>query len=331
MPILLALAAAAASPQPGALKTFRDWIVGCDNGRACQAVSLETENGGVSGLSVVITRGGEAMARPNISLELYEGTAAALAVDGKRVPMRVTATGASAEVDRRETIALIAAMRNGAKLTALDARGKATGDASLSGLSAALLYMDEQQRRIGTSTALIRGGPKPSTAVPPTPAIPVIVSPPMSSAPPARLSAADKTKTLAPLECQGSSEVSDTPQIARLDARTTLALVPWPCGNGAYNYYANALLIDNAGKARPAPFDASPGMGEEIDNSAVNADWDPKTRRLSAFAKGRGLADCGALSSFAWDGIRFRLVLLEVMGECRGSRDYIPVWRAAVR
>ena len=38
MPILLALAAAAVSPQPGELKTFKNWIVGCDDRRACQAV-----------------------------------------------------------------------------------------------------------------------------------------------------------------------------------------------------------------------------------------------------------------------------------------------------
>ncbi len=41
---LIALAATARSPQPGELKTFKDWTVGCDNGRACQAVGLLPEN-----------------------------------------------------------------------------------------------------------------------------------------------------------------------------------------------------------------------------------------------------------------------------------------------
>ena len=46
--LLLALLAAAVSPQqavprPGELKTFRDWTVGCDNGRACHATSLMPE------------------------------------------------------------------------------------------------------------------------------------------------------------------------------------------------------------------------------------------------------------------------------------------------
>ena len=38
--LLLALAAQAVQPQPGELKTFGDWTVGCDNARACRAVAL---------------------------------------------------------------------------------------------------------------------------------------------------------------------------------------------------------------------------------------------------------------------------------------------------
>ena len=61
MPILLALAAAATAPQPGELKTFRDWIVGCDNGRACQAVALVPESeDGENYLMLVVERGPEA-------------------------------------------------------------------------------------------------------------------------------------------------------------------------------------------------------------------------------------------------------------------------------
>ena len=38
----------AAAPSPGELRTFNDWTVGCDNGRACQAVALlERELGAV--------------------------------------------------------------------------------------------------------------------------------------------------------------------------------------------------------------------------------------------------------------------------------------------
>jgi len=118
---------------------------------------------------------------------------------------------------------------------------------------------------------------------------------------------------------------------ARLDAKTSLALLPAPCGNGAYNYYSYALLIDNAGKVRPATFEISGGMGEGSDNSLVNADWDEKSREITTYAKGRGLGDCGSIQAYAWDGRSFRLKRMGVMGECRGSMDYIPVWRTVVR
>ena len=41
--LLLAAAAASAAPQPGEIKTYGDWTVGCDNGWRCQAGSLFPE------------------------------------------------------------------------------------------------------------------------------------------------------------------------------------------------------------------------------------------------------------------------------------------------
>jgi hypothetical protein len=50
-----------------------------------------------------------------------------------------------------------------------------------------------------------------------------------------------------------------------------------------------------------------------------------------AFAKGRGIGDCGVGDDYVWDGDRFRLAEQIAMGECRGSVDYITTWRARVR
>ena len=66
-----------------------------------------------------------------------------------------------------------------------------------------------------------------------------------------RVAVHDIARTLKPLECE-SSETSAGPTYARLDGATSLALLPAPCGNGAYNYYSYAMLIDNSGKVRPA-------------------------------------------------------------------------------
>jgi hypothetical protein len=120
------------------------------------------------------------------------------------------------------------------------------------------------------------------------------------------------------------------PEAYRLDATHSLVLVPHPCGNGAYNYFTSVYIIDEAGKVRPAQFDLSPGMGEANDPAPdlTNGDWDPKTRTLDSYEKGRGLGDCGGTEKYVWDGSRFRLIEATMMGECRGSTDFIRVWTA---
>ncbi len=328
--LFLLAAAAGAAPKPQELKIFSDWIVGCDNLRSCQANALMPVDD-VEGTTMVIRRGGEALARPNISINVNNGDAAALAVDGRQLPVRITSKDGAIEVDRNQSVALIDAMRAGRTMTVRDARGKVIGTPSLSGVSAALLYMDEQQKRLGTVTALVRKGAKPASAVPVPPSPPVIVSPKAPKLVPRRLTRADIARETKSLECEANAEVSIEPTYARLDAQTSFALLPFPCGNGAYNLFAYVLLIDNAGKVSAARFDSQPGMGEGIDNTIVNGDWDAQKRLLSTYSKGRGLGDCGAISNFAWDGERFRLSELQMMGECRGSVDYVTVWRTTVR
>ena len=77
-----------------------------------------------------------------------------------------------------------------------------------------------------------------------------------------------------------------------------------------------------------APFDGQTGMSAEGPPTLVNPSWDPETRRLHEYAKGRGLGDCGTRSQYAWDGERFRLVHQEEMEACRGSLHYVTTWRA---
>ena len=111
-------------------------------------------------------------------------------------------------------------------------------------------------------------------------------------------------------------------------------LVGHPCGNGAYNMFASAFIVDEAGKAARARFDYDAGMGsgaEEPIAELVNADWDARRRLLTTYAKGRGLGDCGSARAFAWDGTLFRLAEEARMDECGGSIDFIPTWRAQVR
>ena len=331
---LALLAAAATGPAPGILKTFTDWTVGCDNGRACQAVGLQPEED-TDSLTVVVKRPAAANARPDIFINLGDLAVAAVSADGRRLAIGLVPAKGIVSVRDEDSLAFIEAIKPAKRLGLLDARGREIGHASLGGFNAALLYMDDQQKRVGTTSALIRKGP--SSAVPAPPAYPVIMSPRVSNAPPRQLTKADIARETKSLHCETYGPSEYPPDIqentyVRLDAVTTLALLPFPCGNGAYNFFSYALLIDQKGTVTPARFDSPVGMTEDpyFDNEAVGAGWDPKIRRLTTYGLGRGLGDCGNTRSFAWDGTRFRLVQQAEMDECRGSVDYITTWRAVV-
>jgi hypothetical protein len=339
LPLLLA-ASAAAAPHPSELKLFKDWTVGCDNVRACQAVALLHDQAADDGLTMSLTRA----AAPGAAVRIVVGPplgasdekseVAALAVDGKRLPGRLVAIEAGAAADAAATAALLTALGTGTKLEALDKAGKSLGTISLAGASAALLYMDDRQQRVGTVTALVRPGPKPASAVPPPPPAPEILVPPTTSKPPRRMPLA-LAAALRKKACDGGKPDDREPaETYRLDATHTLAVVPDHCDSGAYNAASLIYVGGETGPWQPAPDDLPGKTSPQTDDAPLvyNAGWDPKGGTLDMFMKGRGLGDCGTRQSFAWDGTRFRLIAQAQMDECRGSIDWIPTWRArAVR
>ena len=325
--MLIILALVLAAPQPGTLRTIADWTVGCDNGRLCQAVAL-LPGGGMDGATLTVRRGPEPGAVPAIWVTVRsEGvpSPAYLAIDGRRFPLRL---------DRGTDALLVRDPAGAARLLGQATRieavveegGRVAIPVSSRGSAGALLYMDEAQRRVGTTSALVRRGP--STRVPPPPALPIVRQPPASARP---------ARTMTPMQVRArldrENAMCDNPlrlavEAARLDAANSLVLATHPCGNGAYNIFSTAFILDERGRARPATFDRNAGP-EGLDG-LVNADWNANARRLTTFAKGRGIGDCGVRQQHAWDGARFRLVSQTVMGECRGSTDYITTWRARV-
>lgn len=334
MSLLLLLAAAA--PQPAPLRTFTDWTVGCDNGRACHAVGLMPESLPEDGVTMSIRRGPEAGARAAIAFEPRSGAkAVSVATDGRSLPLRlIVDKDGGLAVAPADAMALIVAMRGAADLQLRKGDGKVVGQVSLRGLTAALLYMDEQQRRVDTATALVRRGPRPASAVPAPPALPRVpeVRPSRNAAlaaVPAGLVEATRKRA----ECDESLTLAENPpERQRLDDRTTLLLVA--CWRGAYNATSLVLVTrrPDGSDLAPARFDYNASAGEQSGPEVPpdGAYWDEDTHRLASFFKGRGLGDCGAGQEWAWDGEMFRLIHAEAMGECRGSTDYITTWRAQV-
>ncbi len=330
-------------------RSFRDWQAVCDNGNRCVAYS-----GAATGwIRIALDAGPTAI--PSVMVGLWPEDGEALTgpltvvIDGKR---HATASGpaetGSATIAPDKARQLISDLAAGQAL-ALSV-GSQTADLPSAGVSAALLWIDERQGRLETSTALIRRGARSVSAVPAAPALPVVVAAPAVSqagfeasrplgeedatavAIPAPLRAVAEVR-----QCQADTAFNPYLQKAVTAARLNASTELWgiPCDSGAYNVtYAYFLTGAGGADPRPARFpaleDASPAAepGAEPDR-LINSVYDPETRTLSAFAKSRGLGDCGVLQTWTWTGQAFVLSGERRMDDCWGMvSDFWPtIWR----
>ena len=300
----------------------KDWWAACDNVRACTAYGFSSDD--VDGVVLRVRRAAERDAPPLFDLvlgpEQSRGVDGALAlfVDGKAVTRTDAPQGGN---DDFRTWAVT----NGAVLSAAVARGtglelkvgeKTVATVSLSGASAALRWIDDQQKRVGGVTALVAKGPAPAAAVPPPPLAPVIRAARVVSqkgltdTPPAPV-----LKRLAGLDCATDNPALDGPVSSRLAPGLVLWVVP--CWVGAYQTASALVLADEAGgHARLA--DLGGGGAPDERAMATNASYDADHQKLYSYAKGRGVADCGITETHVWTGKAFVLADRSELSVCRG-------------
>ena len=329
---------------PSVTREFRDWQATCDNGNACSAFGFAPDYD-AGWVRIHMPAGPDA--EPEIAFGQWSEDFAAkdipaLMIDGRSFrASRAGASDSGAPVGEitsgaRAVIAAIAAAQSMEILA-----GDATA-ISPDGASAALLWIDERQGRLGTRTALLRRGERPATGVPAAPPLPALTPAPAAD----QTGFGDDKQTLpaslraltAVQDCLAESEHSEwllqNVMSARLDARTELWAVP--CGAGAYNVSHHWYLTGpGGGDPRPADLLGSEGRrtGERAevwpDNATINGGYAPNARTITAFSKGRGIGDCGTSQTWLWTGRRFELQAEQSMGHCAGVHwDYWPTtWR----
>ena len=330
----------AATPEP---KTFRDWMAGCDNLKSCTALSLPAEaadpvaylrltRSAGPDMPVELTfrlRGDWKTPPRSVQLKL---DGAPFPAGGKAMPAETDGDMLSLTFKPAEVTALVEAARKATKLSIAAPQVKA--EISLSGSVAALLWIDEQQGRLNTTSALIRKGN--GTNVPAAPALPVVIAKPASGA----LSEKDG-KALAAALRKGIKQrdpdgCEDDETLLTIDEAWTLdsarSLVSLACSRGAYNV-SNAFWMIERGDAKTAKPVVFPQGDGDAKNTLVNAGFDPKSGRINFFAKGRGIGDCGASGGYAWTGNAFVQTEFSMMGECRGigSEDWITLYRSEIK
>ncbi len=324
------------------MRAIKDWVGACDNTRHCTAIGLAPDDSERFALLSFERSGGANDQVTRLRLRFGDPVDAGsrLLADGKGLLVLssvhlVSDPESGPEVrivEAAEIARVFAALRSAGQLS-LESGGKATDVISLSGASAVMLWIDEQQGRLGTPGGWVRRGEANNTAV--VPATPRVVAQiaDARALDSAELSAISATvrSALPPDSCEElDPETRLTDAGWRIDAQTTL--VQLVCFSGAYNVGSQWFLQRGAAVAQrlrlPIPRTDGPGGMQTLDE-LINADFDPASGILSQYNKGRGIGDCGSEARWAWDGKRFQLAHYAAIDDCRGvSSDLWPVlWR----
>lgn len=300
-----------------AQQSFSDWQVTCNNQNFCVArntgehrglvMSLSRSAGAKTDASLRIDLGGRRIIKkkePDIAPRLL--------LDN--VPLKLTSqhwqlTPWHLKTDDTGTITtFLKTIQEGQALTLRG--GKQT--ISLAGLKAALLFIDAQQKRVGSETAWIKKGDSPPLSVPPAPALKKVA---VVNPTPTPLTHNELNDLLDYGNWRmNHSQCSLDPN--RREVRVTAltddkALMIISCEAGAYNTVDLAWLV-----SRKKPFAARSvrlrlpftPSSQSSDMELMNASFDEKTRELTTLALGRGIGDCGIQTRWRFNGQRFRLV-----------------------
>lgn len=332
------------------VKTFKDWVVGCNNVRGCEAVSLtEPDFGNTDAEShsayLKVTRGGQPDA--GVEFSVSQGWASEVPEDAVGQAVKISADrqvlalgeltaeqrDGMIKIPQDKTDSFLAMVRKPNVLTLTIGDQQYT--ASLRGLSATLLYMDEQQQRLDTKTALVRVGDKAMTAKSVDKPVVKAKLAPEKMAAPADLAQTIRAAAKADLKevCEGEDPITDMDFAEPLDGDHYL--VGLTCWLAAYNSSSVLFKVkaDTAGSDKPAydmlTLDTAP-FGE-ASKEVSGANYDRATGSLTSYSKGRGLGDCGVSSAWAWTGEQFTMTRYDEMPECRGVPEFINLWTTAVK
>lgn len=300
-----------------AQQSFSDWQVTCNNQNFCVARNTGEHRG------LVMTLSRSAGAKTDATLRIDLGglsdpvlkepdIAPRLLLDDvplKLSPQHWQFTPWHLKTDDAATItAFLKNIQEGHALTLQG--GKQV--ISLDGLKAALLFIDAQQKRVGSKTAWIKKGNSPPLSVPPAPALKEVA---VVNPTPTPLTHEELNDLLDYGTWRmNNSQCSLDPN--RREVRVTAltddkALLIVSCEAGAYNTVDLAWQV-----SRKKPFSArsirlrlpfTPSSNSS-EMELMNASFDEKTRELTTLALGRGIGDCGSQTRWRFDGQRFRLV-----------------------
>ncbi len=299
--IALALFALATGPGLAEEADFRAWHVSCDTELYCAATTASDDNALRIARHAQETYWEMALVAGGTLPDEWQDFVVSVDGDGETFGLRseIGAYGAVSDFyllgDKAQRILDLMMPGSGVTVSYTDVGGGARETVfPLSGLSAALLWIDERQGRVGSER--------------------------VASAAPYGLTPAGQEQTETPNvpqavldrhaidpDCEPFETLANGRDftISNLDAEHTLYLIP--CWSAAYNF-GWKVYVESAGSIEPQYFaDYSLYSGWTGTPTLVNVYYDPEFKELGSFYKARGPGDCGSSGTWKWTGYVFRM------------------------
>lgn len=179
---------------------------------------------------------------------------------------------------------------------------------SLSGLSAALLWIDEKQGRVGSP----RQAGNPPQGLTPVDNF----GDDQVTVPPALIAFHRGQDDCEPLE-----DLMHNTLFSTIDLGHGLVFHVVPCAGGSYNPSFAIYRQVEGGFVRTAFADYSDETSWSATSQLFNVEWNAETRMLTSFFKGRGIADCGSIGEWRVRDGYLRLEKFFHKQECDGEGD----------
>jgi hypothetical protein len=185
---------------------------------------------------------------------------------------------------------------------------KHTESFSLSGSVATMLWIDEQQKRVGNSSG---------------------IDAPTGVSGEAGFTASPEV-TAKILKMSAGADCTDTGGERKLESYHLpggKALHLLPCFSGPYNFTHLFFVERRQGDITQQFFaDYAGDYGWLGSDQLFNIEFDPNTGWLHSFYKGRGIGDCGSQGEWVWHDSLFRLMEFRAWDDCENGREDSEAW-----
>lgn len=299
--------------------SHNDWELVCDNTGTCRAAGYSSDDGifedDAQSVSVLLTRkaGANQPITGQVLLAQWDETPVPKTLElkiGNKSYGKIDYSDESnpAQLSAQQVQALLASAKTNETITFVG--DKKNGQLSNQGMSAVLLKMDDLQKRVGTTGAVIKKGNLPETNVlqpKPTPQI-TIPKTLEKDKELAKYYLNQEAKLIGLIQLTYSEEChisagQDTP-LTIYPLNENYALLMRACWMAAYNYGEAAWLINKELTS-----------AELISNSIT----DYENGELFESHKGRGIGDCWYTGAYSWNGKTFVQTSALSTGMCKGQ------------